>query len=87
MELHRIPRSSRTLRLLRFVRRHDSVKTGALNLGSTTNSVREAQILDSAASRASSEPDLSPLTAMTIGRLGLDELRNPLHREEFRQIH
>jgi hypothetical protein len=71
-------------------------------LVSTTNPVREGKILDFAANRTSSKqdeqqtgraanrttsvPDPFPLTAMKIGQLGLDQLRNPLLTKVFRQI-
>jgi hypothetical protein len=70
---------------------------------STTNSVREAKRLYSAANRTTSKQDDQqtgrsanrtisvsdpfPLTAMTIGMLGLDQLREPLLAAAFRQIH
>ena len=71
-------------------------------LGSTPNPVREVQILDAvtngtsskqdeqqtgrAANRTTSVLDPFPLTAMRIGRLGLDRLRNPLLTAAFRPI-
>ena len=45
------------------------------------------QIRDSAANMTTSFPDPSPLTAMTIGLLGLDQLHSPLRKGAFRQIH
>jgi hypothetical protein len=55
-------------------------------IGSTTNPVREEQILDFAANRTIWVPHPSPLTAMKTGQLGLDRLRNPLLTAAFRQI-
>ena len=61
----------------------DSTIAAARRISSSTfNPVRAVQILDEqqtgrAANRTTSVPDLSPLTAMTIGLLGLDRLRNP----------
>jgi hypothetical protein len=46
--------------------------------GPTTNPVRAIQILESAANRTTSVPDLSTLATKTIGLFGLDRLRRPL---------
>ena len=60
--------------------------------GSTTNPVREVnksldlQQTGRAANRTSSVLDPFPLTAMRIGLLGLDRLRNPLLTAAFRPI-
>ena len=54
---------------------------------STTNPVRESEILDSAANMTTSVPNTPTLTAVTIELSGLDWLYGPLFTAAFRQIH